>query len=520
MPTESAAAPDADPSPPAGLSGAAGPATTPASAPFGSAVSPLVAAPLGAAPRVGALDVLRGAAILMMVLSGIQPYGPASALPAWMYHAQVPPPAHVFDPALPGITWVDLVFPFFLFAMGAAIPLATAARRRRGATTGALVRETLVRGGLLLAFAIVVQHVRPSVLGGSFEAPAWAWGVGLLGWALLWGAYARLPDAWPTSWRRGARALGWIGLAAILAVVRYPDGSGFRVGRYDIILVVLANMAAFGGLVYVATARRPAARYAVLALLAAAILAGREDGWVKPVMSATVAEGLFRPYYLKYLLLVLPGTLAGEAFLARGAAAVKTWRAGTAGTAAALALLGPLVTVVATAGLFTRDVAAAGAICTALVGIGLWMARRAEGPADADGRAGLVTWLWAMGGAWLLLGFVAEPFEGGIKKDASTFSYYFVTGGLAHLLLASLTAAAERFGVRLPLLAANGQNPMLAYVSLHNAVLPVLAVAGLYAWMVRMTPTPWAGFARGAFLTLLTALLVAAFTRRRWFWRT
>jgi predicted acyltransferase len=36
----------------------------------------------------------------------------------------VPPPDHKFNPAIPGITWVDLVFPFFLFSMGVAIPLA------------------------------------------------------------------------------------------------------------------------------------------------------------------------------------------------------------------------------------------------------------------------------------------------------------------------------------------------------------------------------------------------------------
>ena len=165
-----------------------------------------------------------------------------------------------------------------------------------------------------------------------------------------------------------------------------------------------------------------------------------------------------------------------------------------------------------------------GAACAVLVGAGLWLVRRVEGGGGDPGAGagegrGLVSWLWAMGGAWLLLGFVAEPFEGGIKKDASTFSYYFVTGGLAHLLLAALTVAAERFGVRLPLLRANGQNPMLAYVTLHNAVLPVLALAGLYAGLVRMTPTPWAGFGRGVLLTLAAALVVAACTRRGWTWR-
>lgn len=29
-----------------------------------------------------------------------------------MSHAQTPPPDHIFNPEIPGITWVDLVFPF------------------------------------------------------------------------------------------------------------------------------------------------------------------------------------------------------------------------------------------------------------------------------------------------------------------------------------------------------------------------------------------------------------------------
>ena len=72
--------------------------------------------------RNQSLDALRGFAILTMVLSGSIAFG--DVLPAWMYHAQVPPPDHKFVPTHAGITWVDLVFPFFLFAMGTAIPLA------------------------------------------------------------------------------------------------------------------------------------------------------------------------------------------------------------------------------------------------------------------------------------------------------------------------------------------------------------------------------------------------------------
>ena len=65
--------------------------------------------------RAYSLDALRGYAILTMVLSATVVYG---ILPAWMYHAQEPPPTHAYQPDLAGLTWVDLVFPFFLFAMG------------------------------------------------------------------------------------------------------------------------------------------------------------------------------------------------------------------------------------------------------------------------------------------------------------------------------------------------------------------------------------------------------------------
>jgi uncharacterized membrane protein YeiB len=46
-------------------------------------------------PRSHALDALRGYAIMTMVLSATEAF---RVLPAWMYHAQVPPPEHVFTP--------------------------------------------------------------------------------------------------------------------------------------------------------------------------------------------------------------------------------------------------------------------------------------------------------------------------------------------------------------------------------------------------------------------------------------
>ena len=91
-----------------------------------SASENLVGARETGSPRMIALDALRGIAILMMTLSGVIPFD--KPLPAWMYHAQEPPPTHDFNPNLPGLTWVDLVFPIFLFCMGAAIPIALSRR--------------------------------------------------------------------------------------------------------------------------------------------------------------------------------------------------------------------------------------------------------------------------------------------------------------------------------------------------------------------------------------------------------
>ena len=69
--------------------------------------------------RALSIDALRGYAIITMVLSATIVHG---VLPGWMHHAQVPPPDHIFNPDLPGLTWVDMVFPAFLFALGAALP--------------------------------------------------------------------------------------------------------------------------------------------------------------------------------------------------------------------------------------------------------------------------------------------------------------------------------------------------------------------------------------------------------------
>jgi predicted acyltransferase len=131
--------------------------------------------------RFQSLDALRGIAILGMAWSGMLP----DTLPAWMYHAQLPPPEHNFNPQVFGITWVDLIFPMFLFSMGAAIPVAINNRLERGQSPFAIVRWLIGRALLLASFSIFDQHLRPGVWSSSPDTSTWLTALGGFGLMVL-----------------------------------------------------------------------------------------------------------------------------------------------------------------------------------------------------------------------------------------------------------------------------------------------------------------------------------------------
>ena len=171
----------------------------------------------GPAKRVLSLDALRGFAIITMILSGVVPGG----LPAWMYHAQTPPPARIFDGTIPGITWVDLVFPFFLFSMGAAIPLALVRRIERGASKLSLVGTACKRLFLLFVFAKLCAHFRPWVLnpklwsGIPTPEKLITFVYAFLGFILMFAIFVRLPRKIKPATGWIIRAVGWIGFCSV-----------------------------------------------------------------------------------------------------------------------------------------------------------------------------------------------------------------------------------------------------------------------------------------------------------------
>ena len=66
----------------------------------------------------------------------------------------------------------------------------------------------------------------------------------------------------------------------------------------------------------------------------------------------------------------------------------------------------------------------------------------------------------------------------------------------------------------------NGQNPMIAYAGINNFTIPLLQLTGAAVLLDRMVTSPWLGFWRGLFITLVTVVMVSLLTRRKIFWRT
>ncbi|MDI4632404.1 DUF5009 domain-containing protein [Pelomonas sp. V22] len=435
------------------------------------------------APRDALLDALRGVAVLGMVLSGSIAFG--DALPGWMFHAQVPPPLHKFVPTQPGITWVDLVFPFFLFAMGAALPLALASLKSD------LVALTLIvrRFALLLFFALFTQHMKAEQLS---ALPGWmAQSLALSAFVLL--GLLLAPAA---RWLKGA---AWALSLGLLATLPFHGGAGFQWGKSDIILLVLADMALFGGLLWWFTRRRPVLRLALLPLLAALLLGRALSGsWNAAVATFTPAPWAYQFYYLKYLFILVPGMFAGEWLKqGQGAAAPRWWGA------VALLLIVANVSL-----LYAREPLANLLLSAGLLALMAWRL-----PCDAIfNRRCLLA-----GGYLLMLGLALEALEGGIRKDSSTFSYYAVGSGLAFFALLALRSAPARLSNGL---AVQGRNPLLAYVAGSLVILPLLHLTGLHAAWSSLNANWWQGLAKGVLFTGAVAALTWVCTRKAWIWKS
>jgi heparan-alpha-glucosaminide N-acetyltransferase len=224
-------------------------------------VQPVLASPpaMQTAPRIVSIDVFRGLTMATMIfvnqLSGVH------GLPRWTYHA------HAIEDRM---TYVDMVFPFFLFIVGMSMPLSVAQRLKRNPSVSLLWLHVFVRSVALVALGLILANVDycdPARM--PVRGSIW----GLLG-LISAGLYL---NVYPKSVRfsglfRAMRIIGLIGVVVLFAIFRRTTSDGHAAWidfSYPEILGLIGLSYFASAILYIPTRRWKWAPYLWFVLLVA-----------------------------------------------------------------------------------------------------------------------------------------------------------------------------------------------------------------------------------------------------------
>lgn len=449
--------------------------------------------------RILAVDALRGLTVLGMVLCAS--IGFNSGLPAWMFHAQTPPPSYAFNPEIAGLTWVDLVFPFFLLPLGAAFPLAMRKKIENGTGTGTMLRNLLRRWAILVFFALI--------LGNSYDI----WSTARAGWCAnlfmmaVWGGLF----LFLVRVKNGIVNLCGMAVLAALAIWKVKwFGVGLDIYKSDIIMMILANVALFGGLIWLFTRNTPAIRWVIFGIVA---IIKALDSYLPSVLDwVPDLNGIgwcFQMEWLQYLLIVIPGSFIGDYLLDRSRKNQQPVF-DTKSTAAGLVAFAAVVFQLW--GLQSRHVAIDLAVSVALAIAFVALMWKRNDSISIPGMLGFIL---------MIAGIIFDPLDGGITKDYCNLSYLFTTGGMASMMIAFFIMIEGRWGIGCKVLVMTGQNPMIAYTVTQFLITPVLTITGAMGLITGLAEGSifW-GMMQGIILTGLMTAITCLFTKLGVFWRS
>ena len=103
--------------------------------------------------RITSVDALRGFVMFMMIfVNSIADMG--DTIPDWMVHYV---PRHTGS----GMTFVDLVFPAFIFIVGMSIPFSLGSRIQKGESVWSILLHVLIRALSLMLIGILMANKEP-----------------------------------------------------------------------------------------------------------------------------------------------------------------------------------------------------------------------------------------------------------------------------------------------------------------------------------------------------------------------
>jgi predicted acyltransferase len=392
--------------------------------------------------RVLSIDIFRGLTIFTMVF--VNDVGKLREIPPWMRHAR---------PGTDAMTFVDLVFPAFLFIVGMSIPFALGRRLSSGQSPLRVAAHVVVRTlALLIVGVFMVNMPRFDPGAAGMSKALWVLLV-YLSVILVWNVYPR---------RQGGghrlfialRLAGAAGLGILAAVYRGTEANGttwMQTSWWGILgLIGWAYLVTC--ITYSVFRRQTAGLVGALALLVAM--------WIGDKAGAFTLLGER---------LHMPGVMAHIRDY--------VWLGGHIGAHSAVAVAGVIV-----ASLFL------------------------DGSPAATPRKRIV-WILVFAGMLFAGGFLLRPLYG-ISKNDATPTWCLYSAGLSCLIYVVLYWLVDLHGrtAWAFFLRPAGANPLLAYI-LPDVVYSLLAVAG-----VTYHRTHWNAGATAVVRSLVFALAVVALT--------
>lgn len=170
--------------------------------------------------RIASIDAFRGFVIMTMVfvnhLAGME------AIPAWMEH---------MPDGVEGMTFVDVVFPAFMFIVGMVVPVAFARRLDRGEPMASLLSHALVRVAGLIFVGVLMVNMG-SVHADSTGLTSRQWSLLVYGGMIL--AFLENKRL-PKNLLVGLHVAGWAVLALAAGIYRRADGSWLHTSYWGIL---------------------------------------------------------------------------------------------------------------------------------------------------------------------------------------------------------------------------------------------------------------------------------------------
>lgn len=163
--------------------------------------------------RLASIDILRGLTMTLMIYVNEQ--SEVKGLPWWNYHMKA---------NVDAMTYVDMVFPFFLFIVGLSLPIAIASRLKRNPSFAALWGHVALRTASLMTLGLILANADEGDASRMIIRPA-LWAIFALTGAALFlneydksSRYARLFN--------GLQVFGVVLVVAMFAIFRHTPVDG------------------------------------------------------------------------------------------------------------------------------------------------------------------------------------------------------------------------------------------------------------------------------------------------------